>query len=338
MRFFKLIVSSVMLFSLASISHAASLHQGAWVKNTDSYQYGHRSIPNIQISGAPADTDWSRWAMLHDGQYYRLYAGKKGVKNSLYQFAFNRSTNKYQFGYQSIRELKITGAPSDARFYDFAMLHDGRDYRLYLKSKSKPNRLYQFAWKKGTNQYQYGHNSIKVLTMSGFPRDTNWSRWQMLHDGRHYRAYFGKGKSNSFYQAAFNRQTNRYEYGYQSIPTLSMKGFPASNRVRTAMLHDGQDFRFYSLSTPRKVAQAPKKPAAPKKPKTQGKWLSAQSGYIPGNAVIGGYEANGERLYVCRAQFNNGVHIGKISKSLKTCHFGWGGRERQASSYEVLAF
>lgn len=63
-----------------SLLLAASLNQSAWVPNTSNYEYGHNSIPNMQITGAPADADWSRWAMLHDKSAYRLYAFKKVAK------------------------------------------------------------------------------------------------------------------------------------------------------------------------------------------------------------------------------------------------------------------
>ena len=51
----------------------SSVNQGAWVPLTTRYEYGYRSIPNIPITGAPPDTNFSRWAMLHDGSAYRLY-------------------------------------------------------------------------------------------------------------------------------------------------------------------------------------------------------------------------------------------------------------------------
>ncbi|HNG61479.1 MAG TPA: hypothetical protein PKZ52_16770, partial [Cellvibrionaceae bacterium] len=81
-------------------ANAQSLNQGAYVPGTTTYQYGYNSIPNIQISGAPADTDFKRSAMLHDGSTYRLYFFKKNSTNTLYQFGWNGSV--YQYGYNSI--------------------------------------------------------------------------------------------------------------------------------------------------------------------------------------------------------------------------------------------
>lgn len=47
-----------------------SLHQAAFVVGTSTYRFGHNSIPNIEIIGAPTDTDFERCAMLHDGFSY----------------------------------------------------------------------------------------------------------------------------------------------------------------------------------------------------------------------------------------------------------------------------
>lgn len=237
----------IMVFSLSSISYAASLNQAAWVSGSNNYQYGHRSIPNIKIRNAPADTDWKRWAMLHDGAAYRLYFFKKGSKSKIYQFAFNRAKNVYEYGYNSIPVLTLVGAPRDANFRSFAMLHDGKDYRLYLRQKGNPRVLYQFAWVQGTTTYKFGHRSIPKMNITGFPRDTDWRRWQMLHDGSAYRLYFfKKGSNTQFYQGSFKRSTQSYEYGHNSIPVLNLVGMPAnSNTRRAAMLHDGTDYRLY---------------------------------------------------------------------------------------------
>ncbi|MCE7030423.1 DM9 repeat-containing protein [Jiella avicenniae] len=52
--------------------------------------------------------------------------------------------------------------------------------------------------------------------------------------------------------------------------------------------------------------------------------------------VNGGEEANGSPLYVCRADFNNGVHPGKVGASTGGCNVTYGGVERTEYFYEVL--
>jgi hypothetical protein len=61
-------------------------------------------------------------------------------------------------------------------------------------------------------------------------------------------------------------------------------------------------------------------------------WVAASNGQIPAGAVIGGQES-GRNLAVCRANFNNGVHPGKVVAS--NCNIGWGGKEVTIPNYEV---
>ena len=222
-----------------------SLNQAAYEGGTV-YRYGHNSIPNIMLSGAPADTDRSRWAMLHDAGEYRLYFFKKGSNDTFYQFAYNPSTGVYQWGYNSIPTLKVTGMPTDADPSSFAMLHDGSAYRFYMQSEST-NSLYQAAYNISSGDYEYGFNSIENLPLTGGPTDTEYSRWGMLHDGEDYRFYaFKAGSDTHFYQFAYNISSGNYEYGFNSILQLSVQDMPStSERTSFAMLHDGSAYRFY---------------------------------------------------------------------------------------------
>jgi len=65
-----------------------------------------------------------------------------------------------------------------------------------------------------------------------------------------------------------------------------------------------------------------------------GRWLAASGGSLVPGAFVGGTEANGQPLFVCRASYQGGVHVGKVVGA--TCNFGWGGREIGAPAYEVL--
>ncbi len=237
--------AALMLFSLPAF--AVDLHQGAYVSGTDTYAYGHNSIPSMPVAGAPQDTDWNRWAMLHDGSVYRLYAFRSGSRDTFYQFGFNAQTGAYEFGYQSIPVLQITSVPKSASTNTFSMLHDGDTYRLYLQDKADPSLLHQFGFNPGSATYEYGHNSIAALRVTGMPADTDWNRWAMLHDGTDYRFYAFKRDSRSqFYQAAYNTSQQQYVFGYQSIPKLTLTGFPQGVSTGSfAMLHDRGDYRVY---------------------------------------------------------------------------------------------
>jgi hypothetical protein len=228
----------------------SSVNQFAYVPNTSTYKFAYGgSIPNLAIRNMPSDTNWTRWTMLNDGEYYRMYFFKGSTANTLYQAAFNPATSSYEFGYNSIPELLITGAPPDADASSLSMLYDGSTstYRLYLRRLGSPTVLYQFGFNRETNHYEYGYNSIPTLNVTGAPPDTDWHRWSMLFDGSNYRLYaFKVGSTDTFYQFAFNRQTNHYEYGYDSIPVLTLIDTPAnSNLTSMSMLFGQGDYRFY---------------------------------------------------------------------------------------------
>lgn len=229
---------------------ASSVNQGAWRPGTNDYEYGFRSIPNIAITGAPGDTNLRRWAMLHDGSHYRMYFFRGSTADTLYQFAWNGSS--YEFGHDSIPQLTLTNAPSDADASSFSMLHSGGTYHAYLRRLGDPETLYQFVWQSGTTTYEWGAGPwLGALPVTGFPNDTDWSRWQMLHDGDRYRIYaFRHGSTTQIYQGSWNPAAGAYQFGFQSIDVLDLVGFPASSDPgRPAMLHDGSDYRFYFQTT-----------------------------------------------------------------------------------------
>ena len=222
----------------------SSVNQAAYVRGSATYQFGYNSIPNIPITGAPADTNWRRWAMLHDGTTYRMYFFKGSTHNTLYQFAWNGSS--YEFGHNSIPELTLLNIPEDADTSSFSMLYSGAGYHLYLRQLGNPNRLYQFLWEPGTSHYTFGLSpAIPELEVAGFPADTDWARWSMLHDGNDYRLYaFKLGSNTEFYQGAWNGK--QYAFGYNSIEKLKLAGTPANSQMASiAMLYDGGDYRFY---------------------------------------------------------------------------------------------
>lgn len=180
-----------------------SFNQGAWVSGTENYRYGHNSIPNVRVTGAPADTDWSRWTMLHDDKHYRLFAFRKGIRDKLYPFAWNGES--YAYAYKSAETLSLTNVPADANTNSISMLHDGRNHYAYLHRRDDPGTLYRLVWVPGKEKhqgsYQWNHGEhVNTLRITGFPDDTDWSRWAMLHDGRTSRIYAfhgGEGTGSS---------------------------------------------------------------------------------------------------------------------------------------------
>jgi len=223
----------------------SSLDQAAYQPGTNRYVYGLDSFANIRIVDAPADVDSSRWAMLHDGSTNRLYFFRRGSNDTIYQFGFNPASTSYEYGYDSIAELGVVGGPPTRDPTSFAMLHDGVDYRLYMRDMSDPTLIHQWAFNRATGAYEYGYRSISTIRTTEAPPDADFSRWAMLHDGTTYRQYVAqKGNSDTLYQFGFDGR--EYRFGASSIPVLEVVDMPSdSDRGGFTVLHDGSAYRYY---------------------------------------------------------------------------------------------
>jgi hypothetical protein len=182
--------------------------------------------------------------MLHDGRAQRLLMFKASTRNKLYQFGL--TDDAYQLGAGSVRELTLVDLPDDVDPSSFTALHSGGYYHVYLRRLGDPTTLYQFGWVPGTSVYTWGFESLRpTLHVEGFPPDTDWARWTMLHDGNDYRFYAGRlGSTTQLYQGAWDG--SHYTYGHRSIPTLDLEGAPADCELGSfAMLHDGERYRLF---------------------------------------------------------------------------------------------
>lgn len=225
------------------------LVQAAYVPGTTRYEHGHgTALSRIAIADAPADADGSRWAMLHDGSRYRLYCMRLGDDQTLYQFGYDAGSQAYVFGYDSIARIGIHGTPPGADTSSFAMLHDGADYRLYMRDRADPWKVHQFAFNAASGAYEYGFRSITVIQTTGVPADADPDRWGMLHDGTTYRQYVAQaGSTTAVYQFGFDGRT--YAYGHDSIARLTVEGMPSDRDASTfAMLHGEGRYRLVQLT------------------------------------------------------------------------------------------
>lgn len=68
----------------------------------------------------------------------------------------------------------------------------------------------------------------------------------------------------------------------------------------------------------------------------EGRWVKASDGKVPLGAVVAGYEANGEPLFVARAKYEGGLHQGKVRLAFGAANIPWGGKEVKVKDYEVL--
>lgn len=170
-------------------STSDTLYQFGW--NGSSYQFGHRSIPELTLVNAPDDADPSSLSMLHSGSTYHAYLRRLGDPETLYQFVWQPGTTTYRWNVSPwIPTLRVTGFPADADWSRWQMLHDGVRYRIYTFRYGSNDTLYQGAWNPSANEYQFGFASINVLDLVGFPDNSDVGLAAMLHDGANYRFYF----------------------------------------------------------------------------------------------------------------------------------------------------
>lgn len=196
------------------------------------YQYS----TEYEIIKAPKDTDWSRWAMVYDGSDYRVYFFKAGSEDTLYQFAFNGTA--YEFGYNSIPEVKLLNKHKSARSTLFAMLHDGSDYRLYLADEKDTNLLHQFEW----NGEAYEYIVDGCIEVTGMPALAQKDTMALLHDGDEYRYYQVNESRTGICQAVY------VEDDYQYINTIDVDDW-AENGVKggISMVHGDDTYWLYTL-------------------------------------------------------------------------------------------
>lgn len=65
-------------------------------------------------------------------------------------------------------------------------------------------------------------------------------------------------------------------------------------------------------------------------------WAHASDGNVPSNAIQAGSERDGQALFVCRANYDGSVQLGKVRPGFDGCNFSYGGREYTANPYEVM--
>lgn len=65
-------------------------------------------------------------------------------------------------------------------------------------------------------------------------------------------------------------------------------------------------------------------------------WVQATGGTIPDGAAVAGYEQDGSPLFIARAEYNGGVHPGKIRNEFQAANIPYGGNEVKVNPYQVL--
>jgi arylsulfatase A-like enzyme len=227
----------------SALTGAPSLNQfAANPPGSASYAYGYRSIPNITITGAPADADRTRWAMLHDNMSYRFCCLKRGTNDTIYVFTFNGGS--YAFGSGEFRELKISGFPADTDPGNIGIIHDNYGAHLMMRQRGQEPAFYRAPLDLGSRTFRFGTDDLPPrIPIVGFPRDADWGRWTALHDnGSYLMATMVVGDNTRLYRGMYDFSRTVYAF----LDKATIVGAPANTNFRSlAMLHDNADYRLY---------------------------------------------------------------------------------------------
>jgi hypothetical protein len=67
-------------------------------------------------------------------------------------------------------------------------------------------------------------------------------------------------------------------------------------------------------------------------------WVAASGGQVPDGAVALGREKDGTPLFAARAQYQGGLHLGKVRLAFGAANIPYGGKEVKVNAYEVLVW
>lgn len=100
---------------------------------------------------------------------------------ALYQAALNGSN--FEFGFNSVDAIQLTGAPSDTDADRWAMVHDGNvlyeggTYRMFHMAQGRDDTLYRFTWEPNSKAYDYDG----TFTIEGLKDYVDTSSFAVTH-------------------------------------------------------------------------------------------------------------------------------------------------------------
>lgn len=117
--------------------------------------------------------------------------------------------------------------------------------------------------------------------------------------------------------------------------TNAIAGINLSNDKDRLLIKNNLFSIAINLHDKKKPKPLPVAPAAVvAQPQNPWHWIDANPAQpIPRFAVVGGIE-HGSPLYICHANYNKGVHPGKIVAG--NCNISWGGKEISVPQYQIL--
>ena len=111
------------------------------------------------------------------------------------------------------------------------------------------------------------------------------------------------------------------------MPTLSRSSVLP---VACLLLHTTADAQELAAPVPRPSAPATELSIP------DARWVPAVHGAVPAGSVAHGRERDGRPQYICRAAYDGGLHLGKVSPGAPGCLIGVHGSAVVRGSYQVL--
>ncbi|MGB0524447.1 MAG: hypothetical protein ACPGJS_15860 [Flammeovirgaceae bacterium] len=174
------------LYRLYCFQHGTNdtLYQFGYNEKADQYEFGYKSDKVLKIKGVSPQLDTATFAMLHDGENYRLYFLDFLNPHRLHQFVYD--------GFQYVIEasnpiMDLVGLSPSVDTRRMAMASDnGISYELYLFEQGKKGHLLHAM-------YEEQHNTYDVTDRIPLGVDLNEAditSFSLLQDGEDYWCYF----------------------------------------------------------------------------------------------------------------------------------------------------
>lgn len=198
---------------------------------------------SLPVTGGPADIDWSRWGLLNDDAYDRLYFLPTDGPDAVYQFALNTSTGAFEYGYESLETIDIVGTPAEADpGAGFGMAYGGFTYALYMLDATHQT-AFGFGFESGLQIYEHGYDVPETLTIDGAPDGIDWSGWATAANGSTTSLYAFASEAHDAL-VHFERSGNTFS-PLDTTLSLDPTGLEDVFFDDFAVVHDGDVTRLY---------------------------------------------------------------------------------------------
>jgi hypothetical protein len=136
-----------------------TIYQFGYNENKGQYEYGYESIEALKIIDKPISADTNTFAMLHDGEAYRMYFLDVDNRNVLHQFVYDGNNYVVE---STNPTIELEGLPNSIDLRRAAMLYSVSNnqpgYHFYSFLEGNNKELIQSYYNPTTNEYERINN------------------------------------------------------------------------------------------------------------------------------------------------------------------------------------